>query len=69
MKPSIQFLEKIVKDPQKIFDKYINRELNRRKGKRPINAYFKETKEGDGISCFDEINFIAKKQKNKPTIT
>lgn len=44
MKPAIQFLEHVVKSPEKIFDSYILRETNRRKGKRPISYYYKDIK-------------------------
>ena len=68
MKPSIQFLEKLVKDPKKIFDFYINKENNKRKGKRPINAYFNNdnTNELDlsnKISCFNEVKHLPIKRK------
>lgn len=38
-KPAIQFLEKVVKNPDKIFDNFIIREINRRKGKKPLKYY------------------------------
>ena len=41
MKPANQFLEKVVKNPESIFEAYITRELNRRSGKKPIKSYFK----------------------------
>ncbi len=34
MKPSVQFLRLLVKNPEKIFREYITMEENRRKGKR-----------------------------------
>ena len=40
MKPAIQFLEILVKQPNKIFDHFINIETNRRKGKKPIKYLF-----------------------------
>ena len=40
MKPSIQFLELIVENPTQIFDDFITRECNRRKGLKPLNYYF-----------------------------
>jgi len=43
MKPSIQFLELIVENPKDIFNNYIIREENRKKGIIPIMSYFKET--------------------------
>lgn len=39
MKPAIQFLELVVQNPEKIFEHYIMREMNRRKGVRPITSY------------------------------
>lgn len=41
MKPSIQFLELLVKNPQDIFNEFILREKNRRKGFKPINFFLK----------------------------
>jgi len=40
MKPSIQFLEKLVEDPYKIFNRFIIAETNKRKGIRPIKYWF-----------------------------
>jgi DNA polymerase elongation subunit (family B) len=40
MKPSLQFLELIVEKPEIIFDEYIIRETNRRKGMMPIDYIF-----------------------------
>lgn len=42
MKPAIQFLELLIEKPQEIFDDYINRELNRRKGQKPISYYIEK---------------------------
>ena len=39
MKPSISYLELIAKDPKKIFIDYVNKELNRRSGKKSIMDY------------------------------
>src|SRR5690606_28868223 len=39
MKPSIQFLEKMVVQPQKIFDACIIREVNKRNHKLPMSYY------------------------------
>jgi len=39
MKPSIQFLELIAKNPEKIFENYINKEINRRKNISSIYDY------------------------------
>ena len=41
MKPSIQFLEHIMDNPDKMFKDVITKEMNRRQGKRPISYYFK----------------------------
>jgi hypothetical protein len=57
-KPAVQFLEHVVKNPEKIFENYITREENRRKGKRPIQSFFKEDKdcEEDGKDGNDKDN-------------
>ncbi|ARF09278.1 DNA polymerase family B elongation subunit [Catovirus CTV1] len=39
MKPSIQFLELLIDEPEKIFESYIVREENRRKGQKTIKAF------------------------------
>jgi DNA polymerase elongation subunit (family B) len=39
MKPAIQFLELFVENPNAIFDEYMIREKNRRKGKKPAAFY------------------------------
>lgn len=52
MKPSIQFLEKMIKSPEKIFKDYIVRETNRRKGKKPISYYFEQM----GENTIDDVN-------------
>lgn len=39
MKPAIQFLEHIATNPDKIFENYINKELNRRNKTNPVNDY------------------------------
>lgn len=59
MKPAIQFLEHVVKNPQKIFDSFINRELNRRKGKKPIKAFFSspDEKKKESSMYFDGFDF------------
>lgn len=49
MKPAIQFLETMVINPEKIFEKFIIRECNRRKGKRPIEYYLKLFQESKDI--------------------
>uniref|UniRef100_A0A6C0AD69 DNA-directed DNA polymerase n=1 Tax=viral metagenome TaxID=1070528 RepID=A0A6C0AD69_9ZZZZ len=40
MKPTVQFLALLVKDPEKIFNRFIIMEENRRKGKKPVMSYF-----------------------------
>jgi DNA polymerase elongation subunit (family B) len=40
MLPSLQFLSLIAHNPEKIFDSFINREINKRKRKKPIQYYF-----------------------------
>jgi hypothetical protein len=40
MKPSLQFLEHVTENPEKIFETCIMKELNRREGKRPLTYYF-----------------------------
>jgi DNA polymerase elongation subunit (family B) len=42
MKPALQFLEHIATSPEKIFENYINKEINRRKKTDPINNYIGE---------------------------
>ena len=39
MKPCLSYLELIAKNPQKIFQNYINKEINRRNGKKSIFEY------------------------------
>jgi DNA polymerase elongation subunit (family B) len=48
MKPSLQFLELIVKDPDKIFNMYIIREENRKAGMDPIYKYYKDCPTNEG---------------------
>ncbi|QKF93823.1 DNA-directed DNA polymerase family B [Fadolivirus algeromassiliense] len=45
MKPSIQFLEHVIENPNKIFEDCIMKEMNRRVGKRPLSYYFNLLKE------------------------
>lgn len=42
MKPTIQFLEHIISNPDKIFKKYINKEINRRKKTIPVDIYISQ---------------------------
>ena len=46
MKPSLQFLELISKNPEKIFDSLINKEINRRKNVSSVFHYF-HSKDGE----------------------
>ena len=55
MKPSLQFLELIAHNPNKIFDNYINKEINRRKNISSIFDYVVEKKNNDDDDDF-EIN-------------
>ena len=70
MKPAMQFLGILVKHPEDIFNKYIIIEKNRRKGKKPINFYFGNTKVKplDIMDLFnDNIGEIrSSKKKRKP---
>lgn len=50
MKPSVQFLEHVIKDPEKIFEDHILREANRRKGLRPISSFFESNLNSDDSS-------------------
>ena len=45
MKPSLQFLELIAHNPEKLFDNYINKEINRRKNITSIYDYVAKEKE------------------------
>ena len=55
MIPSVQFLELLVNNPEKIFDEYILREQNKRKGFKPVSSFFKE-KENDNINNNDDLS-------------
>ena len=57
MKPAKQFLEHIATNPDKLFDNYINKEINRRKKINSINNYIE-------LNNDDEIN-ISKINKSK----
>jgi len=54
MKPSLQFLEKVVDDPDKIFNSVITRETNRRSGKKPLNYYFSQTNDNNDLEYESE---------------
>ncbi len=45
MKPSVQFLEHVVEDPEKLFENIIIKENNRRKGLRPVTSFFASNNE------------------------
>ena len=53
MKPSIQFLELIAKNPEKIFENYINKEINRRKN---VSSIYDYVIENDDSSINESIN-------------
>lgn len=55
MIPSVQFLELLVNNPETIFDEYILREKNRRKGFKPV-SFFLKTKENDELNNSDIID-------------
>lgn len=61
-KPAVQFLELIVKEPEHIFDEYITRAENKKKGCRPIKSYFGEDKIDD--SDFDILNNETKEENH-----
>lgn len=47
MPPTIQFLELLMKNPDKIFESAINKEMNRRRNVKEIDNFFKRTKRDD----------------------
>ena len=55
MKPSIQFLELIAKNPEKIFENYINKEINRRKNISSIYDYVIDKDEKDDNSTNESV--------------
>lgn len=67
MKPSIQFLELLMDNPHKIFDKYINEETNRRKGKLDVGSYLDDNNnksvdiEEIGINFNNKLKSVDKK--------
>jgi hypothetical protein len=81
MKPSVQFLELIAKDVYKLFENYINKEINRRKNVPSIMDYVtaKTGSDSDNISKSDNTsnsdnnyttnNNIVKKNKSKKSFT
>jgi DNA polymerase elongation subunit (family B) len=50
MKPSKQFLEHIANNPDKLFENYINKEINRRKKINSVMNYIEEEKNSDNTS-------------------
>ncbi len=77
MIPAVQFLELLVGNPESIFEEYIIREQNRRKGFKPVNFFLKtlDGKENDidlndDNQFDDELDEYKKnKQKNKVRVT
>lgn len=75
MKPSLQFLEKMVKNPERIFNKFINMDKNRRKGVKPIMSIFnkkqthKDSDSDDFINFDEEVKLMpqSKPKKRRPT--
>ena len=80
MKPSVQFLELLIEKPENIFEEYITREENRRKGQRTIKSYFMNIdkdldsdSDSDGTNLLDQIEEydnetkLEKKKKKKTT--
>jgi DNA polymerase elongation subunit (family B) len=64
MKPSIQFLELLVENPSEIFDEFIIREHNRRKGIKPINYYFNEQNKNNNDNEQNKNNNDNEQNKN-----
>ena len=56
MKPSIQFLELLVNNPDEIFNEYIMREKNRRKGFKPLSYFLKKNDENDTTNIVDIVD-------------
>jgi len=56
MVPSVQFLELLVNNPEQIFNEYIVREKNRRKGFKPVNSFLKQNEEKDSENDFDDLS-------------
>jgi len=59
MKPSIQFLEHIANNPNKLFENYINKEINRRKKINSIMDYV-----GNNNNDSDNDNFLNKEHES-----
>lgn len=61
MKPAVQFLELLIEDPEKIFEEYIIREENRRKGQKTIKSYCSNLDDNDDENAIDLIEQIEEK--------
>lgn len=75
MNPSLDFLQHLCDKPEKIFNNYIIREQNMRKGKKPIAYHFKnDTNENKGLKLdtvtdnFKEVKQIKKKNSTKKNV-
>ena len=67
MKPSLQFLELIAHNPEKLFDNYINKEINRRKNITSIYDYVAKEKElSDSEAEAPEIEAEAEAEAEAP---
>jgi DNA polymerase elongation subunit (family B) len=70
-KVAVRFLQHVIKDPEGLFDDYIMRELNRRKGVKPVGYYFGKDKSKNildlniGDSDEEEVVIIRKGKKQK----
>ena len=65
MKPCIQFLELIVKNPEQIFNDFIIREQNRKKGMAPIHFYLTDKQNGISFEQIDnDIDNIVNRTEN-----
>jgi len=76
MKPAMQFLELIAKNPEKIFNNFLIREENRRSGIEPIMKYFQNCK-GSENNCdinitvggkIIELEYVEKKRRRKKLV-
>jgi DNA polymerase elongation subunit (family B) len=75
MKPTLQFLELLINNAKKIFEKYINEEENKRKNKLDINSYMEidsdnvESNKNNVLNqnqlLFNDNKIIVKKNENK----
>jgi len=67
MKPAIQFLEHIATSPEKIFENYINKELNRRNKTNPVNDYVNNNNDNLNDDNSDENSNNQSTNLNKNT--